>query len=75
MNVDDLHRAVAARTGEPIREIARRGFVPLTRIPVELEPDSPRLDHEATEPLDWDDFEHLRIGIVFPQCSRPATIH
>ena len=68
MTQRDLNRAVASRTGESIHEIARRGFVPLTRTPVELDPEPP-----ACEPLDWDALDHLRIGILFPQRARPAT--
>jgi hypothetical protein len=30
-------------------------------------------DIDATEPLDWDEFDPLRIGILFPKRSRPAT--
>jgi hypothetical protein len=63
MTQRDLNRAVASRTGESVGEISRRGFVPLTRIPIEHDP----------EPLDWDALDLLRIGILFPQRSRPAT--
>ena len=73
MHLDDLNSAVAARTGEPIREIAHRGFVFLTRVSVELEPAFYGLDNEPTEPLDWDEFGHLRIGILSPIRSRSAA--
>jgi hypothetical protein len=63
MTQKDLNRAVASRTGESVAEISRRGFVPLTRVPVEHDP----------EPLDWDALDQLRIGILFPQRSRPAA--
>ena len=49
MTQAELNRAVARATGESIREIARRGFVLLTPIPVEREPlvvDWDRLDAE-----------------------------
>lgn len=68
MTQHDLNRAVAARTGESVGEISRLGFVPLTRIPVELDPE-PFVD----ESLDWDALDHLRIGVLFPQRARPAT--
>lgn len=66
MTQHDLNRAVARRTGESIHEISRRGFVPLTRIPVEVEP-------PACAPVDWDALDRLRIGVLFPQRARPAT--
>ena len=49
MTQAELNRAVARATGESTREIARRGFVLLTPIPVEREPlvvDWDRLDAE-----------------------------
>ena len=67
MTQRDLNRAVAARTGESVGAISRLGFVPLTRIPVELESEPP------AEPLDWDTLDHLRIGVLFPQRARPAS--
>jgi hypothetical protein len=63
MTQRDLNRAVASRTGESVGEISRRGFVPLTPIPVERD----------AEPLDWDAMDQLRIGVLFPQRSQPAT--
>jgi hypothetical protein len=63
MTQRDLNRAVASRTGESVHEISRRGYVPLTRIPVEHDP----------EPLDWDAIDQLRIGILFIQRARPAA--
>ena len=66
MTQRELNCAVASRTGESVGEISRRGFVPLTRIPVEPEP------CEA-EPLDWDAVDQLRIGVLFPHRTRPAT--
>jgi hypothetical protein len=66
MTQSDLNRAVASRTGESVREISRRGFVPLTRVPLEQ-------DSEPLDWLDWDAFDQLRIGILFPQRARPAT--
>ena len=66
MTQSDLNRAVASRTGESVGEISRRGFVPLTRIPVEP-------DAEPLDPLDWDAMDQLRIGVLFPHRTRPAT--
>jgi hypothetical protein len=68
MTQRDLNRAVASRTGESVAEISRRGFVPLTRIPVELEPGPP-----ACQPVDWDALDRGRIGVLFPQRARPAS--
>jgi hypothetical protein len=74
MYFDDLNRAVAARTGEPIREIARRGFIFLARIPIEPDPHSSEVDHQAAEVFVWDELDHLRIGILFPERSRPVVM-
>ena len=68
MTQHDLNRAVASRTGESVHEISRRGFVPLTRVPVELEAEPP-----ACDPVDWDAVDRLRIGVLFPQRLRPAS--
>lgn len=68
MTQKDLNRAVASRTGESVAEIARLGFVPLTRVPVELDPEPP-----ACDPVDWDALDRVRIGILFPQRARPAS--
>ena len=67
MTQRDLNRAVASRTGESIHEISRRGFIPLTRVPVELDPEPP-----ACDPVDWDAVDRLRIGVLFPQRLQPA---
>ena len=66
MTQRELNCAVASRTGESVGEISRRGFVPLTRIPVEH-------DVEPLDPLDWDAMDQLRIGVLFPHRTRPAT--
>jgi hypothetical protein len=47
MTQRELNRNVAAATGESVREIARRGFVPLSPIPVEREPEDFILDWDA----------------------------
>jgi len=38
MNQRALNRAVAEATGESVRTICERGFVPLNRIPIERDP-------------------------------------
>jgi hypothetical protein len=45
----ELYRQVSRATGDPVAEIERRGFVPLTPFPVERE-------HDATQ-VDLDHFE------------------
>jgi len=57
MTQAELNRAVAAATGESVREIARRGFVPLTAGPVESEP----------LVADWDEIQAERRTAVFEQ--------
>lgn len=63
MTQRDLNRAVASATGESIRAIAERGFCLLTAGPVERD----------REPLDWDELDDGRIGVLFPRRSAPAT--
>lgn len=57
MTQAELNRAVARVTGESIREIARRGFVPLTPIPIEREPFV----------IDWDQLDAQRRTAYFEQ--------
>lgn len=57
MTQAELNRAVARATGESIREIARRGFVLLTPIPVEREP----------LVVDWDRLDAQRRTSFFEQ--------
>jgi len=59
MTQAELNRAVARATGESIREIARRGFVPLTPIPIEREP----------LVVDWDQVDNQRRTAYFEQRS------
>ena len=61
MTQNDLNRAVAHSTRESIREISRRGFVPLEDLGRDEEP-----------PIDWDEAEALRNISLFPQRKRPA---
>ena len=49
MTQTELNRSIAQATGESVREIARRGFIPLSSIPVEREPEDLILDWDAFE--------------------------
>jgi len=60
MKQNDLNRAVARRTGETVREISHRGFVPLHD-----------LDREYEPPIDWDEREAERNVDIFPKRKRP----
>jgi len=63
MTQADLNRAVARATGESVAEIARFGFVPLSRRPEEYDPES----------LDWDEVQQERRIAVFEQRRRGAA--
>ena len=54
MTQAELDRQVAKATGESVKTIAERGFVPLQPIPVERE--------SERDPLtdDWDELEQIR---------------
>ena len=65
MTQRDLNRAVASATGESVRSIAHHGFSLLTAGPVERE--------REPEPLDWDDLDNGRIGVLFPRRRMPAA--
>lgn len=73
MTQHDLNRAIASRTGESVGEIRRRGFVPLTRAPIERNSEHVVLDACDIDPLDWDVLDQLRIGVLFPQRAQPAS--
>jgi hypothetical protein len=60
MTQRDLNRAVARATGETVGEIAQMGFVPLTLMPVEREPQA----------IDWDHYAMRRNCAVFRQPRR-----
>ena len=60
MTQADLNRAVAAATGETVSTIAAMGFVPLTGVPIEREP----------QVVDWDDLDARRVSVL-PQRQRP----
>ncbi len=57
MNQRELNRAIARVTGETVHEIASRGFVPLTSVPIESE----------DKYIDWDDFDINRNVSVYSQ--------
>ena len=44
MTQRELNRAVALATGETVNEISQRGFVPLTPVPQERDPEDLILD-------------------------------
>ena len=60
MTQRDLDRAVAEATGEPVRRIARSGFVLLTRSAVEREPLT----------VDWDALAFDRVGLFSERQTR-----
>jgi hypothetical protein len=45
----ELNRSVAKATGETVSEITRRGFVPLTEVPVERDPEDLILDWDLMQ--------------------------
>ena len=61
MTQNDLDRAVAHSTRESVREISRRGFVPLED-----------LGRDDESPIDWDEAEVLGNINLIPQRKRPA---
>ncbi len=50
MTRTEFHRQIARATGEDLSTICRRGFAPLTRGPVEFEPE----DYRPPQTIDWD---------------------
>jgi hypothetical protein len=62
-----LNRAVAHATGESLATIAQMGFVPLTRVPYERDPE----DYS----VDWDGLDEDRRVSLFPRRRpRPAVV-
>jgi hypothetical protein len=45
----ELNRAVSRATGETVGEIAHRGFVPLTEVPFERDPEDLILDWDQVQ--------------------------
>ena len=62
MTQHDLNRCVAHSTGETVREISHRGFVPLEDLNTDCEP-----------PIDWDELEAQRFVKLSRQRKRPAV--
>ncbi len=60
MTQAELNRAVARATGDTVATVARHGFVPLTPVPYEREPQT----------LDWDDHEQDRSVALMPPLKR-----
>ncbi len=60
MTQAELNRAVARATGETVSTVASHGFVPLTPVPYEREPQT----------LDWDDHEADRSVALMPPPKR-----
>jgi hypothetical protein len=48
----ELNRQVSRATGDPVAEIERRGFVPLTPFPVERDHDGVQVDLDGFE-MQW----------------------
>lgn len=59
-----LNRAVARATNESVATIARMGFVPLTRGPVEREP----------QVVNWDRLDAERVGLFPPLRKRRSAV-
>ena len=64
MTQNELNRAVARATGEPVSVISGMGFVPLTSVPQEREPQT----------VDWDETQQTRRISFQPRRKRPAFI-
>lgn len=62
MTYRQLHRAVAAATGESLREIRRRGFGPADPAEVDFDPEP---NDVPPQTVDWDALEFERCGL-FP---------
>ncbi len=60
MTQAELNRAVARATGETVKTIADRGFIPLEPVPD---------DHEPLV-IDWDELDRRRRVPMFPQQER-----
>lgn len=62
MPQDVFDAEVAQATGEEFDTISHHGFVPLTRGPMELEPD----DFHEPQVVDWDQLDLERHVSIFP---------
>ena len=65
MRQAELNRAVAEATGESISTISSMGFVPLTDIPIEREP----------ELVDWDEVDAGRNLYLYPRRRRTSVVY
>ena len=59
MTQRELNRAVARATGETVNEISHRGFIPLTTVPQERDPEDLIVD--------WDQIDLERNVALFEQ--------
>ena len=66
MTQAELNRAVAQETGESVSTIASLGFVPLTPVPYELEPDF--------QTIDWDEFDAERNVSLTPRRTKTPVV-
>jgi hypothetical protein len=64
MTQNELNRAVARATGESLSVISRMGFVPLTSVPKERDP----------QMVDWDQTQQTRRFSFQPRRKRPASV-
>ncbi len=64
MTQSELNREVAKATGETVSTISQLGFVPLTAIPIEREPQS----------IDWDDVDAERNFVITPRRTRTPVV-
>ena len=64
MTQNELNRAVARATGESVAVVASMGFVPLTSVPQEREPQT----------VDWDEAQQTRRISLQPRRKRPALV-
>ena len=64
MTQNELNRAVARATGESVTVVSSMGFVPLTSVPQESEPQT----------VDWDEAQQARRISFQPRRKRPAFV-
>ena len=64
----DLNSAVAAATGEDVREIRRRGFSMLNLRQRDFDPEP---DNRTPQSVDWDRLDQRRNFAVFEQVFGP----
>jgi hypothetical protein len=64
MTQNELDRAVARATGESVAVISSMGFVPLTKVPQERDPQA----------VDWDETQQTRRISLQSRRKRPAFV-